>query len=254
MFTYSAENTLLKNRIILVTGAGDGIGRAAALSYAACGATVILAGRTEAKLEAVYDQIEASGAPQAAIVPINFDTANEEHYIELANLILENFGRLDGILHNASILGTRTSIESYDPIIWDQVMRINVNAPFMLTQTLLPLLRKSEDASVIFTTSSVGRSGRAYWGAYAVSKFATEGMMETLADELENERNIRVNAINPGATSTQMRAYAYPGEDPKTIAQPNEIMPLYLFLMGADSQAINGQSIDAQGYQSPTTV
>lgn len=254
MFTYSPDERLLSDKIILVTGAGDGIGRAAALRYAALGATVILAGRTETKLEAVYDEIERKGGKQAAIVPINFDTAKEEHYIELSNLIFDAFGRLDGILHNASLLGTRTSIEHYDPIIWDQVMRVNVHSPFILTQTLLPLLRKSEDASIIFTTSSVGRSGRAYWGAYAVSKFATEGLMETLADELENEPNIRVNAINPGATSTQMRAYAYPAEDPKTIAQPEDIMPIYLYLMGKESRSINGKSIDAQGTLTPESI
>ena len=125
-------------------------------------------------------------------------------------------------------------------------MHVNVNAPFMMTKALLPLLEQSQDASIIFTSSSVGRVGRAYWGPYAVSKFATEGLMQTLADELANTSNIRVNAINPGATNTAMRRTAYPAEIPTVNPLPDQIMPLYLYLMGADSKGINAQSIDAQ--------
>ncbi|KDE40856.1 MAG: YciK family oxidoreductase [Nitrincola lacisaponensis] len=247
MFSYQAPADLLKDRILLVTGAGEGIGREAAKQYAAHGATVILLGRTQEKLDTVYDEIEAAGHPQAAIVPMNLEVATEHDYIELCNTLHQEFGRLDGILHNAGLLGVRTPIENYDPVIWHQVMQVNLNAPFMLTQTLMPLLSASEDASIIFTSSSVGRKGRAYWGAYAVSKFGTEGLMQVLADELENTPNIRVNAINPGATRTNMRAYAYPGENPETLPTPADIMPVYLYLMGPDSQGIQGQSIDAQG-------
>jgi NAD(P)-dependent dehydrogenase (short-subunit alcohol dehydrogenase family) len=247
MFEYTAPTNLLENRIILVTGAGDGIGRAAALSYASHGATVILIGKTAAKLDAVYDEIEALGGPQPAIVPLNLETATEHDYIELTNILENEFGRIDGLLHNAGILGVRTPLESYDPIIWQQVMQVNVNAAFILTQNLMPLLRRSEDASIIFTSSGVGRAGRAYWGAYSVSKFATEGMMQILADELENTTNIRTNCINPGATRTNMRAYAYPAEQPENNPEPASIMPLYLYLMGPDSKGINGQSLDAQG-------
>jgi len=251
MFDYPAPQSLLSGRVILVTGAGDGIGRAAARSYAAAGATVVLLGRTLEKLEAVYDEIESAGHPQPALVPLNLDTATEAAYIELANMIDSEFGRLDGILHNASLLGQRTPLENYDPITFEQVMRVNVNAGFLLTQALLPLVKQSEDASIIFTTSSVGRKGRAYWGAYAISKFATEGMMQTLSDEYSNSENIRVNCINPGATATNMRSYAYPAEDPKTIASASDIQPLYLYLMGPDSRGVTGQSIDAQGSGTP---
>jgi len=251
MFNYSAPESLLKDRVILVTGAGAGIGRAAAISYAKAGASVILLGRTTEKLEAVYDEIENAGYPQPAMVPLNLDTAGEAAYVELANMIDTEFGRLDGLLHNASLLGQRTPLESYDPHTFEQVMRVNVNASFLLTQALLPLIKLSDDASIIFTTSSVGRKGRAYWGAYAVSKFATEGMMQTLADEYDNSENIRVNCINPGATRTQMRAYAYPAEDPQTVATPEDIQPVYLYLMGPESRGVTGQSIDAQGEDSP---
>ena len=246
MLDYQAPNDLLKEKVILVTGAGDGIGKQAALSYAACGATVILLGRTTKKLEAVYDQIESLGYPQAAIVPLNLDTAAEHDYIELANTIETEFGRLDGILHNASILGDRTPLANFEPSTFEQVMRVNVTAAFLLNQALIPLLQKAPKASIIFTTSSVGRKANAYWGAYAVSKFATEAMMQLLADELENISNILVNAINPGGTRTNMRAHAYPAEDPNTLKTPLDIMPLYLYLMGNDSADVNGQSLDAQ--------
>jgi NAD(P)-dependent dehydrogenase (short-subunit alcohol dehydrogenase family) len=246
MFEYKAPENLLQDRIILVTGAGAGIGRAAALAYAALGATVVLAGRTLEKLEQVYDEIEAAGHPQPAIVPLNLESATEHEYQELANTLEQEFGHLDGLLHNASLLGLRTPIESYDPVVWNQVMQVNVNASFMLTQALIPLLNASQDASIVFTTSSVGRTGKAYWGAYGVSKFATEGLAQILAQELENTSNTRVNCINPGATRTQMRASAYPAENPGTNPTPEQIMPLYLYLMGPDSKTINGQSLDAQ--------
>lgn len=246
MFDYQAPEQLLEGRIILVTGAGDGIGRAAAKTYAAHGATVVLLGRTLEKLESLYDEIEAAGYPQPAIVPLNLESATEHEYMELANTLEQEFGRLDGLLNNAGSLGVRTAIETYDPTIWTQVMQVNVNAAFMLTQALLPLLQESDDASIIFTSSGVGRKGRAYWGAYAVSKFATEGLMQVMADELENTSPIRVNCINPGATRTQMRVTAYPGEPPQTNPTPEEIMPVYLYLMGEDSKEVNGQSLNAQ--------
>lgn len=246
MLDYQAPQDLLQDKVILVTGAGDGIGKQAALTYAAHGATVILLGRTTKKLEEVYDLIDAKGYPQAAIVPMNLDTAVEHDYVDLANTIETEFGRLDGILHNASIIGARTALANFEPSTFEQVMRVNVTAAFMLNQALLPLLQQSANGSIIFTSSSVGRKAKAYWGAYAVSKFATEAMMQLMADELENVTNIRVNAINPGATRTNMRAFAYPAEDPNTLKTPEEIMPLYLYLMGNDSLSVNGESIDAQ--------
>jgi NAD(P)-dependent dehydrogenase (short-subunit alcohol dehydrogenase family) len=246
MLDYQAPSDLLKDKVILVTGAGDGIGRTAAISYAKHGATVILLGRTTKKLEAVYDEIENLGYPQAAIVPLNLDGSSEHEYAELANIIETEFGRLDGLLHNASILGDRTALATYETSTFEQVMRINVTSQFMLTQAVMPLIELSKSGSIVFTTSSVGRKARAYWGAYAISKFATEAMMQLLADELENTSEIRVNAINPGATSTNMRSRAFPGEDPTSIATPDSIMPLYLYLMGDDSIKVNGQSIDAQ--------
>ncbi len=246
MFEYQAPAKLLENRTVLVTGAGDGIGRAAAVSYARLGATVILAGRTTKKLETVYDEIETAGGPQPAIYPINLEGATPHDYEALAATIETEFGKLDGLLNNAGILGLRTPIEQYDPATWEQVIQVNLNAQFYLTQAMIPLLRLSDDASIIFTGSSVGHKGRAYWGAYSVSKFATEGLMQVLADELGSTSNIRVNSINPGGTRTNMRATAYPGENPSTLPPPEQIMPLYLYLMGPDSKEINGQALNAQ--------
>ncbi|MGY4535326.1 NAD(P)-dependent dehydrogenase (short-subunit alcohol dehydrogenase family) [Pseudomonas sp. TE3786] len=246
MFDYSARPDLLKGRTILVTGAGRGIGAAAAKTYAAHGATVLLLGKTESNLSAVYDEIEAAGHPQPVVIPFNLETALAHQYDELAVMIENEFGHIDGVLHNASIIGPRTPLEQLSGDNFMRVMQVNVNAMFMLTATLLPLLKLSPDASVIFTSSSVGRKGRAYWGAYGVSKFATEGLMQTLADEVADITNVRANSINPGATRTDMRAHAYPGENPMNNPLPAEIMPVYLYLMGPDSQGVNGQAFDAQ--------
>ena len=243
---YRPHNKLLQGKTLLVTGASDGIGRAAALCYARYGATVILLGRTGGKLEAVYDEIEASGGPKPALVELDLATANEENCINLASGLAGEFEHLDGLLHNAGVLGERRPIESAGYSAWQEVMQVNVNAQFLLTRHLLPLLKASPSASIIFTSSGVGRTGRAYWGAYAVSKFATEGLCQVLASELENTSKIRVNCLNPGATNTAMRRTAYPAEHPNTNPAPEDIMASYLFLMGEDSLGVTGRSFDAQ--------
>lgn len=245
MFDYTAPAELLKGRIILVTGAGRGIGAEAARTYAAQGATVLLLGKTEKRLNTIYDEIIAAGNPEPVVIPLDLEKASPEAYQELGAMIETEFGHLDGILHNASILGPRTPLEQLAGENFVKVMQINVNAMFMLTSAMIPLLRLSKDASVVFTSSSVGRKGRAYWGAYAVSKFATEGLMQVMADELD-DTTIRANSLNPGATRTDMRAHAYPGENPLNNPTPTEIMPLYLYLMGPDSTGVTGQAFDAQ--------
>ena len=246
MKDYQAPPDILEDRVILVTGAGDGIGRAAATTFAAHGATVVLLGRTTQKLEAVYDAIESAGSPASAICPLNLEGASPRDYEELAQRLDDEFGRLDGLLHNAGRLGTLTPLELYDINTWHQVMQVNLHGPFMLTQACLPVLKKSPDASLVFTSSSVGRAGRAYWGAYAVSKFAVEGMMQILAQETETNTSIRVNSIDPGKVRTKMRAAAYPAEDPTTLPLPEDIMAAYLYLMGPDSKGVSGQALDAQ--------
>jgi NAD(P)-dependent dehydrogenase (short-subunit alcohol dehydrogenase family) len=236
----------LDGRVILITGAGDGIGRAAALACARHGATVVLLGRTQQKLEAVYDEICAGDCPEPAISVLDLARADGPGYLHLVEEIHKSWGRLDGLLHNAAMLGQRAPIEHYDIGIWHQVMHLNLNVPFILTQMLMPVLRNSKDASVVFTGSGVGRQGRAFWGAYAVSKFGIEGLSQTLADELKTEARIRVNCINPGGTRTRMRAAAYPGEDPASKPEPATLMGPYLWLLGPASSGVTGRSLDCQ--------
>ncbi len=245
MLEYQAAKDSLKGKTILVTGAGDGIGRAAALAYAEHGATVILLGKTVKKLEAVYDEIEQAGYPQPAIIPLDLKGATEQNYKDMAETIEGQFGHLDGVLHNASLLGVLGPFEHIDIASLNDVMQVNVIAQANMTKALLPTLRKAPSASLVFTSSSVGRKGRAYWGPYSMSKFATEGMMQILADECEGS-NVRVNSINPGATRTAMRANAYPGENPLDLKTPEEIMPTYLYLMTDDSKEKNGEQFNAQ--------
>ena len=243
---YLPRADLLQGKTIMVTGAGDGIGRVAALTYAQYGATVLLLGRTGSKLEAVYDEIETSGGPRPAIVEMDLSTASADSYSNLAGGLGNEFPCLDGLLHNASLLGDRRPIESAGFDSWQEVMQVNVNAQFMLTRCLLPLMQLAPAASIVMTSSTVGRVGRAYWGAYAVSKFATEGFMQVLASELENTSRIRVNSLNPKATNTGMRRTAYPAETPTDNPSPEAIMPAYLFLMGDDSIGLTGRAFDAR--------
>lgn len=245
MFVYQAAANALTGKVILVTGAGDGIGKAAAKTYAAFGATVILLGKTTKKLEATYDEIVAAGHPEPAIVPLDLKGATAKHYKDMAATIEAEFGKLDGLLHNAGILGVLSPFEHIDLASWNDILQVNLTSAMLLSQALMPVLKKSPHASVVFTSSGVGRKGRAYWGPYAVSKFATEGLMQLMADEYEGS-NIRVNAINPGATRTKMRNRAYPGEDQLSLPTAESIMPVYLYLMSDDSQNVNGQSLDAQ--------
>ncbi len=233
-------------RVILVTGAGDGIGRAVALALAAHGATVVLLGKTQRKLESVYDEIVAAGQPRPALMPFNLETATAQGYDAVHDTLASEFGRLDGIAHVAGILGARSPIDHYDVPMWCRVLHVNLTAAFILTQVTLPLLRKSPDASVVFTSSGVGRKGRAYWGAYAVSKFGTEGLMQVLASELAGTTRIRANSLNPGPVRTRMRLQAFPGEDRSNLAEPDAVTAPYLFLLGPDSAGVNGQALDCQ--------
>jgi NAD(P)-dependent dehydrogenase (short-subunit alcohol dehydrogenase family) len=245
MFNYSIKDACLTNKTILVTGAGAGIGRTAALTYAQLGATVILLGKTVSKLEAVYDEIVALGQAEPAIIPLDLKGASKQNYIDMSSTIVSQFGQLDGVLLNASMLGELTPFTQIHEQIFNDVMKVNVTAQYLLAQTLIPTLLLAPNASLVFTSSGVGNKGRAYWGAYSISKFATEGMMQVIADEYETS-NLRTNAINPGATNTNMRSCAFPAEDKNKLASPEDIMPLYVYLMSDDSVEINGQTLKAQ--------
>ena len=228
---YQAPSHFLKDKVILVTGAGDGIGKSAAKAYAQHGASVVLLGRTVQKLEQVYDEIIDNNCPEPAIYPLNLEGATPKDYQDLANTLKENFGRLDGLLHNANFLGANTPIQHYDTELWYKVMQVNLNAPFIMTQALLPLMIDTADSSIIFT---VDARSTAYWGAYGVSKAAITSFMSILADEMDTDKRVKVNAINPEPVKTGMRMKAFPGEDPNTLKNPDAIMSTYLYLMSKD--------------------
>jgi NAD(P)-dependent dehydrogenase (short-subunit alcohol dehydrogenase family) len=243
---HQARPDELSGRVIAITGASSGIGRAVALACASFGANVILIGRNVRKLEGVHAEIEKAGAAEATIAPLDLEKALASDYDQLAAAVLERFGRLDGLLHNAGILGVLSPIEHHDVPTWCKVLHVNVTAAFALTQVLIPALKKSPDASVLFTSSAVGRKGRAYWGSYAVSKFATEGFMQILAAELEGITSIRVNSLNPGRARTMMRRQAYPAEDINTLPLPETLTGPYIALLGPASRGVTGQTFDAQ--------
>lgn len=236
----------LAGKTILVTGAGDGIGRVAALTFASFGATVLLLGRTSSKLEYVYDEIESLGGAQPAMLPMNLESATFTEMQQLEGMIHKEIGALDGLLHNAGILGSLTPLEMYDPDVFAKVMKVNLTATFMLTQAMLPRLKDAPHGSVAFTTSSVGTTPRAFWGAYALSKQAVEGMSDMFTQETQNTTNLRFNCINPGATRTNMRAHAYPGENPLTLKTPEDIMAGYVCLMSDESINVRGQVVALQ--------
>ena len=239
--SYQPGKDLLAHRVILITGAGDGIGKVTTITCAQYGATVILLGRTTEKLESVYDEIVAAGHPEPGIAPMDLARVSPDEIENLSDIINTNYGRLDGLLHNAALLGDRVPFEHYSIEQWQLVMQVNFNAVFLLSRILLPLLQKSDAGRMLFTSSGVGTTPRAYWGAYSVSKYALEGLAKLLADELEQTSKIRVNIVNPGGTRTAMRAAAYPAEDPQTQKPPEDLMPLYLYLLGPDSQKEHGK-------------
>ena len=239
--TLSTGNRL-QDRIILVTGALEGIGRAVALGCAAEGATVILSSFEQTDLEPVYDRILANGHPEPAILPLDLETASEHDFSAAANVIGDTFGRLDGLAHCAASAPFLSRVDDYEASEWERVIRVNLTAPFMLTQACLPWLRRSEDASIVFTSDRVGRVGRAYWGAYAAAKFGIEGLMQVLADETRESSRVRVNSLDPGIVRTALRATLYPGEDPASHPAPERITEAYIQLLGLEGRGMSGRT------------
>ena len=234
-----------EDRVILVTGATRGIGRAVATDLVKFGATVILHGRRARELDALYEELKALG-PEPAVAQLDLERAQGDEYQHLIGQIEKRYGRLDGLLHNAGILGDRSPIEHYDIGVWQRVLHINLTAAFILTRCMLPLLKQSDDPALLFTTSGVGNEGRAFWGAYSVSKFGTEGLAQIIAAEFDPQK-LRCNLINPGGTRTDMRRHAYPAEDPNALAAPEDITAPYLYLLGRASHGISNQRVNAQG-------
>lgn len=248
MPNFNTPPNSLAGKTVLITGAGDGIGKACAKGFADNGANVILLSRNQKKLESLYDEIELDHPGKVIIHPLDFSSAKPEDYQMLSSSLQEQFPALDVLLHNAALLGARNPIEFYPDSDWAELMQVNVNAAFYLSKALLPVLSRSDDARIIFTSSSVGRVGRAYWGAYAVSKFAVEGLMQTLAEELANTSAITVNSLNPGGTRTNMRKDAYPAEDPDSQPTADSLLPVYLYLLSSAAKHIHGQAINVRDF------
>ena len=232
----------LKDKVILVTGANRGFGLAITMDLSKAGATVIMLGRDLGSLEYAYDAVVNAGYKEPILYPLDLEGATPENYQELQDNVLEKFDKLDGLIHNAAILGVQMPIEQYDIKLWYSTLQINLSAPFMLTQFLIPALVKSEDARILFLSSSVGREARAYWGAYSVSKFGIEGFAKTLSEELE-KTNISVNTVNPGKLRTEMRRTAYPAEDSSTVPMPEEKSAAIVYLLSSLSPKMNGEQL-----------
>ncbi len=238
----------LKNHVILITGAGGGLGSTAALTLAKNGAHIILLDKNIATLEAVYDAILAAKAPEPIIYPFDLAGANENDYQELANRVNEKYGSLQGLLHSAVEFSSFTPIAQFSTKDWGHTLNVNLNAPFILSRVLLPVLQKSQHASIVFTSDSSARKAYAYTGAYGVSKIALEGLAKILAEELESSNKIRVNTIIPGAVDSPLRKRAYPAEDKSKLPAMDELAPVYLYLFGSQSIGVTGQTIDARTF------
>ena len=238
----SVKKDEFEGKVVLVTGANRGLGLAITMDLARAGATVIMLGRDLGSLEYAYDAVVDAGLKEPILYPLDLEGATPENYQELQDNLLNQFGKLDGLVHNAAILGTQMPIEQYDIKLWYSTIQINLSAPFMLTQFLIPALLKSDDARIIFLSSTVGREARAYWGAYSVSKFGIEGFAKTLSEELEKTK-ISVNTVNPGKMKTEMRRTAYPAEDSSTVPLPEEKSQAIVHLLSSSSPKINGEQL-----------
>jgi len=222
------------------TGAAAGIGAATARRCAAAGATVIVLDKIVPGLEQVYDEIESAGGAQPAIYPMDLEGASEADYAELAKTIEREFGQLDGLVHNAAMLGALVPMAHFESELWYKTLQINLNAPFLMTHACLKLLMKSDDASVVFNSDAVGRHGKAYWGAYGVSKAGAENLMQIFADEMEANTPVRFNSYDPGPVNTALRALAYPGEAPEKTSSADDVIEPLLYLLSHDSKGITG--------------
>lgn len=239
----------LSNQVILITGAGGGLGATAALALAAQGAHIILLDKSIPKLEKVYDAIVAAGSPEPMLYPFDLAGASEEQYQDMADAIEQRYGSLQGLLHSAVEFSAYTPIASHKTKDWGHTLNVNLNAAFLLTRVLLPVLHNSPQAAIVFTTDSAARKAKAFAGAYGVSKIALEGFARILADELEAGQKVRVNILMPGPVDTPLRKKAYPAEDKTSMPAMSSLAPVYTYLFGAASIGVTGQTIDAQNFK-----
>ena len=228
---------LLKNKNILITGASNGIGKSLSENLSKYGANVIMLSRNENALDAIYDSLKKKYKTDPCILKCDLENIDDEKSQEIANIISKNYQNLDSIIHNAAILEKMSDIESFDLQTWDKVMRVNLTSAFILSKYLIPLMKSSTTPRIIFTTSSVGKKGKAFWGAYSVSKAGVNALSDILSDELESISNIKVFNFDPKATKTNMRAMAYPAEDPSAIKDPDQVINYYLWMLSEKSSS-----------------
>lgn len=243
--TNNIDQIKLNDKIILITGAGDGIGKAVSLDCAKRGATVILLGKTVHKLEQVYDEIIEIGGPEPAIYPMDLSGAAADDYDDLHDNIEKEFGRLDALFNNAGWLGASTPMEIFDTELWYRVMQVNLNAPFLLTKACIPLIKKSSQAAIVFTADP---KTTAYWGAYGVAKSGLQTLMTILADELESQ-NIAVNAFDPGPVHTNFRTRAYPAEDASEMNRPEGVSAGFVYLVNGDCDGVTGKTFTLDDFK-----
>lgn len=243
---YQASKDLFAGRVILVTGAGQGIGRQAALAYAACGATVILHGRKTKKLENVYDEISELKREEAVIFPFDFEKATENDFSTIAESIASQLGQLDGILHNVAFTYGPMPFENHTLEHLQTLMQVNLLAPITLTKACMPLLKVSPDASIIMTSDDHGHAPSAYWGGFAIAKAGVEVYVKIQAEEWTLFPNLRINALIPGPVHSPQRVKTHPGELKSKLLQPVDLMGPYLYLMGPDSKGRSGEVLFCQ--------
>lgn len=249
---YTPSPGTFADRVILVTGATGGIGSTVCRKLAEAGACVVLLDKEIKSLESLYDRIVEEGGPQPAIYPMNLEGATFDHFPEVAKRIQEGIGRLDGLLHAAAALGKPAPLELYDMEAWYRTLQVNLNAPFMLTQACLPLLRRSEQAAILFTSDHSGRNGAPYGGAYAVSNAGIEGMMRVLAAEVADDTTVCVNSLDPGVVATPLRAQAFPFENPFELTKPEQVSGAFVRLLGPDGRGFHGQALTVEPSPSAT--
>ena len=238
---YNPAKSLLDGKTILITGAAAGIGREVSISLARHGAATILLDKSESGLNDLYDLIIKKDYPSPILVTLDLATASETICTDIVTQIADEFGKLDGLIHNAAELGPLTPMHLYNLDAWSKVMRVNFYIPYLLTRACWPLFQHAESASILFTTSQQARNGKAYWGAYGVAGAAVENMVATWSQETENS-DLRFNTIDPGPTQTDFRNRSYPGDAlNREIKGPETLSQAYLYLMSSESKHQRGQ-------------
>lgn len=227
---------MMEGKTILITGANRGIGKSLAKNFSNIGANVILLGKNEDSLNEVYDEIISCTKTKPLIIESDLNLLDLDGAHQIKKAIVNQYGVLDGLIYNAAKLGKMTSIEDYEDGLWKEIINTNLNSSFLIYKELIPILKAAPNGRIIFTSSGVAEVGKAYWGAYSVSKFAVKGLAEIIRDELDSTSNIKVFNYDPGATKTSMRASAYPGEDPNNLKDPDKLFGDYLWFFSEESQ------------------